>query len=109
MVDAIKSGRPEDATPAVKLTEKKRGRAGPGRPKGSPNKATKDVRALASQYGGDAIDELFRLAKKAKSEQARVAACKEILDRAYGKSPQAITGDGGGPVKLSIEWLAPAA
>jgi len=35
----------------------------------------------------------FRLAKHAESEQARVAACKEILDRAYGKSVQPIHGE----------------
>jgi len=48
---------------------------------------------LAHQYGPDALQELFRLAKHAESEQARVAACKEILDRAYGKSVQPIHGE----------------
>jgi hypothetical protein len=33
-----------------------------------------------------ALAELARLAEHAESEQARVSACKEILDRAYGKS-----------------------
>ncbi len=41
--------------------------------------------------------------------KASVAATALILDRGWGKPSQAITGEDGGPVKLSIEWLAPAA
>jgi hypothetical protein len=37
-----------------------------------------------------ALAELARLAEHAESEQARVSACKEILDRAYGKSTQTV-------------------
>jgi hypothetical protein len=71
---------------------------GRGRPKGQPktggrqpgtlNKVTADVRELAGQYGPAALAELARLSTNADSEQARVSACKEILDRAYGKSTQ---------------------
>lgn len=61
-----------------------------GRTKGVPNKATAEVKALALQYTPAAIRELARLSKKAKSEQARVAACREIIDRAVGRPPQAI-------------------
>jgi hypothetical protein len=50
------------------------------------NTSIKDVKALAGKYGPEAIAELARLALHAESEQARVAACKEILDRAYGKA-----------------------
>ena len=60
-----------------------------GRTAGTPNKSTAEVRELAGQYGPAALDELARLATNADSEQARVSACKEILDRAYGKSTQA--------------------
>jgi hypothetical protein len=42
-------------------------------------------------YRTTGIDaELARLAKNAQSEQARVTAIKEILDRAYGKSKQSV-------------------
>lgn len=62
-----------------------------GRPKGKPNAVTADVREAAQQYGADA---LRTLADIMRSEEyppaARVAASKEILDRAYGKSQQAI-------------------
>ncbi len=70
---------------------------GRGRPRGQPktggrkagtlNKVSADVRELAGQYGPAAMAELARLATEAESEPARVSACKEVLDRAYGKSP----------------------
>ena len=61
-----------------------------GRVAGTPNKSTAEIRELAGQYGPAALAELARLATNADSEQARVSACKEILDRAYGKSTQTI-------------------
>lgn len=75
-----------------------------GRKPGTPNKITAEVRALAQQYSPAAFAELARLATQATSEQARVAAIKEILDRAYGKSPQAleVTGEGGAPLAAVI-------
>ncbi len=73
-----------------------------GRKKGTPNKATADVKALAQQYAPAALKELARLSSEAESEQARVSACREILDRAYGKAPQAVTGEGGGPVGFRV-------
>jgi hypothetical protein len=63
---------------------------GAGRPPGTPNKITADVRALAQVYGPAAIKELARIATKSESDSARVAAVKELLDRAYGKSMQPV-------------------
>lgn len=65
-----------------------------GRVKGVPNKLTADVKALAGKYTDEAMKELGRLAVEAESETARVSAIKEILDRAYGKAPQAVTHNG---------------
>ena len=59
-----------------------------GRIAGTPNKSTAEIRELAGQYAPTALAELARLGAHANSEQARVSACKEILDRAYGKSTQ---------------------
>ena len=59
-----------------------------GRTAGTPNKSTAEIRELAGQYAPTALAELARLGTHANSEQARVSACKEILDRAYGKSTQ---------------------
>jgi hypothetical protein len=74
-----------------------------GRQKGTPNKATADVKALAREHGADAIKRLAHLMQKAESEQAQVAACKELLDRAYGKPAQAIVGDDEAPIKTVME------
>lgn len=81
-----------------------RGNAGKGRPKGARNKATADVKAIASQYSEAAIKELARLATKAESEAARVSAIKEILDRAYGKPAQAVhhSDPEGGAIKHAL-------
>lgn len=77
-----------------------------GRTKGTPNKATAEIKALAREHTKDAMLELVRLAKEAQSEQARVSAIKEIFDRGYGKAPQAVTGEEGeGPVVVEVTWL----
>ena len=77
---------------------------GRGRPRGQPktggrkpgtlNKVTADIKAMAGEYGERAIQELARLATNANNEQTRVSACKEILDRAYGKAPQSLEHSG---------------
>jgi hypothetical protein len=67
-------------------------RPGSGRKKGTPNKVTAEIKQLAQQYGPEAIAELARLATKAESEAARVAAIKELLDRGYGRAVQPIEG-----------------
>lgn len=79
-----------------------------GRTKGTPNKATLEIRDLARAYGPEAIAELARLAGLTKgagseSEQTRVSAIKELLDRGYGKATQVIAGDDTKPpVKLEV-------
>jgi hypothetical protein len=57
-----------------------------GRQKGTPNKATAEVRGLALQHGPEAIKELARLSKEAASETARISAIGILIDRAYGKA-----------------------
>ena len=49
-----------------------------------------ELRTLACAHAPDAIKELARLAVKAKSETARVAAIRELLDRGYGKAQQMV-------------------
>lgn len=74
-----------------------------GRQKGTANKATKEIKALAQKHGAAAIKRLAHLMTRAESEQAQVAACKELLDRAYGKPAQAIVGDDEAPIKTVME------
>ena len=70
-----------------------------GNPGGRPKGVT-TIRDLARQHSDAAIEVLIRLAKSGKSEQARISAANSILDRAWGKAPQAVTGEGGeGPVE----------
>jgi hypothetical protein len=79
------------------------GRKTGGRSAGTPNKATAEIRDLARADGPAVFKELVRLAFKSNSEQTRVAAIKEILDRAYGRPTQPIDGDGhDGPVIVNV-------
>jgi hypothetical protein len=74
--------------------------AGKGRPVGSKNKITFDIKALAKSYGNAAITRLAELAgfipdkPAAKKEETQVAAIRELLDRGFGKPKQALTLDG---------------
>lgn len=76
------------------------GRKTGGRLKGTPNKATGEIKELARSYAPAAMKELARLSVKAESEQARVSAIKELFDRGYGRAPQSheVTGANGGPI-----------
>ena len=58
-----------------------------GNPGGRP-KAVEEIRELARAHCPGAIAELARLAVEAKSESARIAAIRELLDRGYGKATQ---------------------
>lgn len=73
---------------------------GVGRPRGTINKATADVKALASEYGPEAIKTLAHIMVNGETEPGRIAAAKELLDRAYGKAKQAV--DVGGGLDVSI-------
>jgi hypothetical protein len=89
-----------------------------GRKKGTPNKATAEIKDIARIYGPNAVQALAIMSGLAKadkslpdvrlaeSEQARVGAIKEILDRGYGKAAQPLTGEDGGPI--GIEHLISA-
>ena len=60
-----------------------------GNPGGRP-KVLAEVQELARQHVPSAIAELARLALKAKSETARIAAIRELLDRGYGRPRQSM-------------------
>lgn len=68
------------------------GNRGKGRPKGSLNKATKDIKELARELAPDATKRLKELLQS-DSEAVALGAVKEIYDRAYGKATQPIAGD----------------
>ncbi len=75
-----------------------------GRTKGTPNKATAEIKALAQKYTEASMKELGRIALEGTSETARVAAIKEIFDRGYGRAIQSISSDQDNPQKIEISW-----
>lgn len=78
-------------------------RPGAGRPKGAVNKNTADVKALAIQHAPEVIATLAKIALDP-LHSGCVTAGKELLDRAYGKSKQAIVGGDEGDAPIAIEF-----
>ncbi len=76
-----------------------------GRQKGTPNKATAEIRELAREHAPACVAELARLSTEAQSESARVQAIGMLLDRAYGKASQSQQIDVSMPVGISVEDL----
>lgn len=66
------------------------GRKTGGRVKGVPNRATRDIKALAQKHTPEALKTLVSIMKASVSDPARVAAAKELLDRGYGRSTQTV-------------------
>ena len=63
-----------------------------GRQKGTPNKATAEIKAIAQQYGAEAIKKLAEL-MRGDDPKVSVQAANALLDRGYGKPAQTIAGD----------------
>lgn len=73
-----------------------------GRRKGTPNKATADIKAAAAVHGPAALGALAEIATDASAPAAaRVSAAVALLDRGFGKPTQAVElgGAGGGPIQ----------
>jgi len=65
--------------------------SGQGRPKGALNRSTKSVRELAADFSAKAIEVLVNVMNDSMSPHAaRIAAARELLDRAHGR-PSATT------------------
>lgn len=83
-----------------------------GRQKGTPNKATADVKKAASAYTEEALETLASIMRERKQPAAaRVSAAQALLDRAHGKPKQAIDATLDGEVGLSVvikQFTAPA-
>ena len=75
-----------------------------GNPGGRP-KVLAEVQELARQHAPTVIVELARLAVKAKSETARIAAIRELLDRGYGRPRQGmeVSIPAGDPIQLLLD------
>ncbi len=78
-----------------------------GRQKGSPNKTTAEIRKAAQEHGPAALKKLAALVES-EDERVAVGACNAILDRAYGRPVQALSGpDGEKPAASFTMILAP--
>jgi len=74
----------------VEPSRPKRPKTG-GRVAGTPNKATAEVKRAAQAYTEQALRTLGAiLSNEDMPAAARVAACREILDRGHGKPMQAV-------------------
>ena len=97
-IKAKPENRPKQTGPGKRKAPRtawKKGQS--GNPGGRP-KEVAEVRGLARQYTDEAIQTLVTLMQSAKLERTRLAAASELLDRGYGRPPQAI--DLGGPIQI---------
>lgn len=70
-----------------------------GRKAGTPNKATAGLKGQAQEYTAEALRTLAGIMRdKDAPPAARVSAANSLLDRGYGKPPQALTGADDAPL-----------
>ncbi len=74
-----------------------------GRHKGTPNKATAEIRAALQKHGDELVQALLKLTQSA-DERVRLGAITAALDRGWGKPAQAlqIKGDPDSPVMFNL-------
>lgn len=81
-------------------------RSGAGRPKGSVNKSTAEIKAYAQKHGKKAIQTLVTLMEDENIAPAtRRAAAADVLDRGYGRPAQAVMNEDGSklfPDKIEV-------
>lgn len=81
------------------------GRKTGGRQKGVLNKATADVKLAAQVYTAEAVEVLATIMRDSDSDAAKVAAVRELLDRAHGKPRQSVDVDADITTRVSeIVW-----
>lgn len=68
-------------------------------------KAPTDIRSLARSWTDLALQTLAGIAQRGESESARVAAAVALLDRGWGRAPQAHTIDGEGDIRVTIRHI----
>lgn len=82
-------------------------RPGAGRKPGKVGKAKKELQDMAKDHAKEALETLRKImTNDQEPAAARVSAANAILDRGYGKPPQALTGPDGGPMQHEVKTLA---
>ena len=83
-------------------------RKGAGRPAGSPNRATIDMKSrlsvIAREHTWAALDTLLDVCENGQSETARIAAAQAILDRGFGKPREAGLDQYSAPSPFDLEF-----
>jgi hypothetical protein len=74
-----------------------------GRSKGTPNKLARPIKELAASYGPEAVETLIQIMRASENEGTKLAACRELLDRGYGKARQITQLEGAEGKALQIE------
>ena len=76
-----------------------------GRPKGSINKATAELKALAQEYSEEALDAIVDVLRNGDSYGVKLQAAGMLLDRGFGKPTQMVASDeeAGGLIVTMIE------
>jgi hypothetical protein len=84
-------------------------RPGAGRRKGTPNKATADVKEAASVFSADAVATLAEIMRDPEHPAAaRVSAANALLDRAHGKPKQSVDVEGAMSGALTVTYVSAA-
>jgi hypothetical protein len=76
-----------------------------GKPPGTKNKTTIELREAAREYTEEALKTLVHICQNGKSEQARISAATALLDRGYGKPSQTVQmgTDAESPLAIKID------
>jgi hypothetical protein len=74
-----------------------------GNPLGRPKK-WREITALAQSHSTEAMERIVEIMRNKRAPKLAPKAAEIILDRAFGRVPFAVTGEGGeGPVKIAYE------
>jgi hypothetical protein len=75
-----------------------------GNPNGQP-KIYYQMQKLARSHSTEAFERLVEIMRNKRTPKLSLKAAELILDRAWGKAPQAIVGESGeGPIKFEVSW-----
>ena len=72
-----------------------------GRKKGTPNKATAEIRAAFQKHGDELVKALLALTRS-NDERVRLGAIQAALDRGWGRPSQAVEGTLAGD--MTVRW-----